>query len=48
MTGDTVDITTETSIPKNQKDKIRQRVQMVIDLGILPILKHIKFYSLND
>lgn len=48
MTGDTVDITAETSIPKDKKKQITERIQQVIDLGIFPILKHIKIYSLEE
>jgi hypothetical protein len=48
MTGDTVEITTETTIPGNKRKLITERIQQVIDLGVLPILKHIKMYSMEE
>lgn len=48
LVGDTVDITTETTIPMNKREIIEGRIQQVINLGILPSLKHIKIYSLDD
>ena len=39
--SDTVDITTETPLSRTEERLIRARLQQVIDLGVLPWLKHV-------
>lgn len=43
MTGDTVDITTETPLDKSMKKRIEQRIRMTLE--VMPIAKKVKFYS---